>query len=62
MICLTDKGRNKLDQVFEQQLQFQSSLFDDLLTKEEQKILLTLMTKVQKIVRKKLHEQRGEQS
>lgn len=62
MICLTDKGKNKLDEVFYQQLQFQSSLFDDVLTKEEQKTLLTLMTKVQKNSEHKLHEQRGDQS
>ena len=62
MICLSDKGKNKLDEVFYEQLDFQSSFFDDVLTKEEQKTLLTLMTKVQKNSGKKLQEQRGDQS
>lgn len=47
-ISLTEKGRNKLEQVFQAQLQFQTSLFDEVLTEEEQKTLLKLMTKLQK--------------
>ena len=45
---LTDKGRNKLAKAFEAQLAFQTSFFDDCLSKEEQKTLLSLMPRVQK--------------
>lgn len=47
-ISLTEKGRGKLDEVFEHQLKFQTSLIDSCLSREEQKTLYTLMTKVQK--------------
>lgn len=47
-ISLTEKGKAKLDAAFEAQLAFQSSFFDETLTTEEQKTLLTLMSKVQK--------------
>lgn len=47
-ISLTEKGRAKLDSVFQAQLQFQTSLFEEVLTEEEQKTLLNLMTKLQK--------------
>ncbi|HLS65363.1 MAG TPA: MarR family transcriptional regulator [Pseudogracilibacillus sp.] len=47
-IFLTEKGREKLDDVFQAQLQFQTSLFDEVLTEDEQKTLLQLMTKLQK--------------
>ncbi len=47
-ISLTEKGREKLLRAFEAQLDFQTSFFDDTLTKEEQKTLLTLISKVQK--------------
>lgn len=60
MICLSDKGKNKVDKVFDQQLDFQSSFFEDVLTKEEQQTLLTLMTKVQKNSENKLKEHRGD--
>src|SRR5690625_90712 len=48
LISLTDKGREKLENAFEAQLGFQTSLFDECLTKEEQKTLLSLMSRVQK--------------
>ncbi|HLR76004.1 MAG TPA: MarR family transcriptional regulator [Virgibacillus sp.] len=47
-ISLTNKGRQKLDSAFEAQLAFQTSFFEDVLTKEEQKTLLSLITRVQK--------------
>ncbi|THE13165.1 MarR family transcriptional regulator [Bacillus timonensis] len=52
-ISLTKKGREKLDHAFEAQLAFQSSFFDECLSKEEQKILYTLMSRVQKNSEKK---------
>lgn len=52
-IALTEKGRAKLDEAFDKQLQFQTSFFEECLTKEEQKTLLSLMTKVQKHSEKK---------
>lgn len=53
-ISLTEKGKEKLDAAFEAQLAFQSSFFDETLTKEEQKTLLTLMSKVQKNSQEKM--------
>lgn len=47
-ISLTNKGRQKLDNAFDAQLAFQSSFFEDCLSKEEQKTLLSLMSRVQK--------------
>lgn len=47
-ISLTEKGREKFERAFAAQLAFQTSFFDDVLSKEEQKTLLSLMTKVQK--------------
>ncbi len=52
-ISLTKKGREKLGSVFDDQLAFQSSFFDECLSKEEQKILYTLMSRVQKNSEKK---------
>lgn len=52
-ISLTDKGREKLDNAFAAQLKFQSSFFDEVLSVEEQKTLLSLMTRVQKNSEKK---------
>ncbi|MEH7238521.1 MarR family winged helix-turn-helix transcriptional regulator [Bacillus sp. JJ1562] len=52
-ISLTKKGREKLNHAFEAQLAFQSSFFDECLSKEEQKILYTLMSRVQKNSEKK---------
>lgn len=47
-IFLTDQGRAKLKEAFQPQLQFQTSFFDETLTKEEQKTLLSLLNRVQK--------------
>ncbi|MED3572328.1 MarR family transcriptional regulator [Cytobacillus praedii] len=47
-ISLTNKGREKLDSAFEAQLEFQSSFFDECLSEEEQKMLYSLMSRVQK--------------
>lgn len=47
-ISLTEKGRQKLENAFAAQLAFQTSFFDDCLSKEEQKTLLSLMSRVQK--------------
>lgn len=55
-ISLTDKGEKKLENAFHHQLEFQTSLIDDCLSKEEQRTLYTLMTKVQKHTEKKLGE------
>jgi len=57
-ISLTDKGREKLENAFEAQLAFQSSFFEDCLSKEEQKTLLSLMSRVQKQSEKKFSEER----
>lgn len=45
-ISLTDKGRELLDSIYPDQVQLQASMFDDVLTEEEQKQLYTLMRKV----------------
>jgi len=55
-ISITNKGRKKIENAFEAQLRFQSSFFEDVLTKEEQKILLSLMSRVQKYSEKRLME------
>ncbi|MCC3358154.1 MarR family winged helix-turn-helix transcriptional regulator [Bacillus sp. REN16] len=47
-ISLTKKGCEKLENAFKDQLAFQSSFFDECLSKEEQKVLYTLMSRVQK--------------
>ena len=47
-ISLTDKGREKLNDAFDAQLAFQSSFFDECLSEEEQKVLYSLMSRVQK--------------
>ncbi|MFC0301218.1 MarR family winged helix-turn-helix transcriptional regulator [Virgibacillus soli] len=47
-ISLTEMGRTKLDNAFQAQLAFQTSFFEDCLTVEEQKTLLSLMSRVQK--------------
>lgn len=48
MISLTEKGHALLNEAFEAQLQFQSSFFDECLSKEEQKQLYGLMSRVHK--------------
>lgn len=53
-ITLTEKGQEKMDEVFHHQLQFQTSLFDECLTEDEQKVLYRLMTKLQKHTENKL--------
>lgn len=55
-ISLTDKGKNKLATAFEAQLAFQTSFFDESLTNEEQKTLLTLISKVQKNSEEKMRD------
>src|SRR5690625_2152054 len=57
-ISLTEKGRAKLDRAFDAQLKFQTSFFDDCLTKEEQKTMLSYMSRLQKYSEKKLAEKK----
>ena len=52
-ISLTEKGERILNQAMPEQLEFQSSFFDEALTEEEQKTLYKLMTKVHKNSQKK---------
>lgn len=52
-ISLTEKGERILNQAMPEQLEFQSSFFDEVLTEEEQKTLYKLMTKVHKNSQKK---------
>jgi len=47
-ISLTDQGKTRLETAFEAQLAFQTSLFDEVLSDEEQKTLLSLMSRLQK--------------
>src|SRR5690625_3470061 len=53
-ISLTEKGEEKLNTAFQDQLAFQSSFFDHTLTDDEQKTLLRLMTKLQKYSEEKM--------
>ena len=46
-ISLTKEGQEKLNHVYSKQLAFQTSLFDDCLTKKEQKELSRLMKKLE---------------
>ncbi len=55
-ISLTEKGWNKITEAYEPLLKYQTSLFDDCLTREEQKQLLTYMSRLQKHSEKKLRE------
>lgn len=55
-ISLSKKGRDRFDRVFQKQLQFQTSLFDESLTVEEQKDLLKLMSKLQKTSERRMQE------
>lgn len=55
-ISLTEKGRKKLENAFDAQLAFQTSFFDDCLSREEQKQLLSLMSRVQKNSEKKFED------
>lgn len=47
-ISLTEKGKTLLNKAFDAQLDFQSSFFNETLTKEEQKTLFKLISRVQK--------------
>lgn len=47
-IALTDKGQQLLENAFEAQLQFQSAFFDDVLSRDEQKQLYSLISRVEK--------------
>lgn len=53
-ITLTQKGEDKLNEVFEHQLAFQTSILNDCLAEEEQKTLYMLVTKLQKHTESKL--------
>lgn len=53
-ITLTDRGKAKMDEVFESQLAFQTSLFNESLSIEEQKTLYRLMSKLQKHTEREL--------
>src|SRR5690625_3098745 len=55
-IRLTECGQKKLAAAFESQLAFQTTFFDDCLSKEEQKTLLSLMSRVQKNSEKRFLE------
>lgn len=47
-ICLTDKAKKILEKALPAQIDFQSSFFEDVLTKEEIQTLYSLMTRVHK--------------
>ncbi|AXI07742.1 transcriptional regulator [Oceanobacillus zhaokaii] len=53
-ITLSSKGEEKMEEVFDHQLTFQTSILNDCLTKEEQKTFYKLMTKLQKHTENKL--------
>lgn len=55
-ITLTPKGQDKMNEVFEHQLAFQTSLVNEVLTEEEQRTLYRLMTKLQKNTERKLED------
>ena len=54
MISLTPKGEIIIDVAIPHQLQFQTSFFEDVLTKEELKTLYTLLSKLEKNSREKI--------
>lgn len=60
-ISLTEKGQKKLDKAFYAQLSFQTSFFDECLSKDEQKTLLSLMSRVQKNSEKRYLKQQIQQ-
>lgn len=47
-ISLTSKGESKMNEVFEHQLSFQTSMLNECLSESEQEVLYRLMTKLQK--------------
>lgn len=53
-IYLTLKGEDKMNEVFEHQLAFQSSLFNECLSETEQRTLYQLMSKLQKHTESKM--------
>lgn len=53
-IYLTPKGEDKMNEVFEHQLAFQSSLFNECLSETEQRTLYQLMSKLQKHTESKM--------
>ncbi|KGR78034.1 MarR family winged helix-turn-helix transcriptional regulator [Ureibacillus manganicus] len=53
-ISLTSSGEAKMQEVFQHQLTFQTTMVDECLTEEEQKTLYKLMTKLQKNTENKL--------
>ncbi|RXI96744.1 MarR family transcriptional regulator [Anaerobacillus alkaliphilus] len=53
-ISLTSKGEDKMEEVFEHQLSFQTSIINECLSEEEQKTLYALMTKLQKNTENKM--------
>lgn len=55
-ISLTEKGQMKMQEVFEHQLAFQTGMVDECLSKEEQKTLYLLMSKLQKNTEKKMED------
>jgi DNA-binding MarR family transcriptional regulator len=55
-ITLTKKGEEKMDEVFDHQLTFQTSILNECLTEDEQKTLYKLMTKLQKHTEHKLED------
>lgn len=55
-VTLTPKGEGKMQEVFEHQLTFQTSILNAALSKDEQKMLYKLMTKLQKHTEYELKE------
>lgn len=55
-ISLTEKGKKRLDDAFEEQLAFQTAFFDDCLSKDEQKQLLSFMSRIQKNSEQRFNE------
>ncbi|EOS54976.1 MarR family winged helix-turn-helix transcriptional regulator [Paenibacillus barengoltzii] len=53
MISLTEKGEAIMNEAFPAQLAFQTSFFDEVLSKDEQKTLLSLMSRLEKHSRNK---------
>lgn len=53
-ISLTEKGEDKMSEVFEHQLTFQTGIVNNCLTEDEQKALYKLMTKLQKSTESKI--------
>lgn len=52
-ICLTEKGEAVMNEAFPAQVAFQTSIFDEVLSKEEQKTLLSLITRLEKHIQNK---------